>query len=319
MAGVEQLADMHDSFVELLRTMDFRPLVERVCAAVGIAPERIGAIRERSPTVAVLSFARRARKVIGDIVLTVHDRKGRVLIVLIFEVQLTWDPTKRWVWALLSVAFAHEARSKGLVVAFTPDPVVRERIRERLLPKTSPPPLLVEPDDIELICDIERARMRPREAIVGALYHARETDEPIEARVAGIRAALIGARRLAPHEQVRYGALMQSITPPEIMERALADLPDDEEPETDALPAIFREGYLFACGHREGLAEGLAIQLETLRRVLVDILHTRGISIGDLDRRRIEQCEDVETLASWCGKASSLSGSGKTLGLFAAQ
>jgi hypothetical protein len=106
---------------------------------------------------------------------------------------------------------------------------------------------------------------------------------------------------------------MQSITPPEIMERALADLPDDDdEPETDELPAIFREGYLFVTGRREGLAEGLAqglaIQLETLRRVLVEILDTRGITIADADHRRIEQCEDVSTLARWCGVASSLSG-----------
>jgi hypothetical protein len=313
MPGIEQLADMHDSFVELLRTMDLRPLVERICMAVGIERERISAIRERSPAVAVMSFAHPARKTIGDIVLTVHDRNDRVLIVLIFEVQMSWDATKRWVWALLAVAFAHEARSEGLVAVFTPDPLVRERIRRRLWPKMSPPPLILDPDQVELICDIQRARARPREAIFGALDHARETAEPIDARVAGIRAAFIAARRLAPHEQLRYGALMQSITPPEIMERALADLPDDDdEPETDELPAIFREGYLFVTGRREGLAEGLAqglaIQLETLRRVLVEILDTRGITIADADHRRIEQCEDVSTLARWCGVASSLSG-----------
>jgi hypothetical protein len=209
---------------------------------------------------------------------------------------------------LLAVSFAHEARSEGLVAVFTPDPVERERIRRRLLPKMSPRPFIVGPDQVPLICDVQRARERPRETIFGALYHARETAEPIEERVAGIRAALIAARRLAPHEQLRYGALMQSITPPEIMELALADLQPDDEPDTDALPAIFREGYLFVCGRREGLAEGLATQLNTLRRVLVDILHARGFTVGDLAHRRIEQCEDAAMLARWCGEASLLSG-----------
>lgn len=113
MAGIEQLADVHDSFVELLRTMDLRPLVELLCAAIGIERERISTIRERTPTIAVPSFAHPARKTIGDIVVTVHDRNNRVLAVLIFEVQLSWDATKRWVWALLAVTFAHEARSEG--------------------------------------------------------------------------------------------------------------------------------------------------------------------------------------------------------------
>jgi hypothetical protein len=113
MPGIEQLADMHDSFVELLRTMDLRPLVERICMAVGIERERISAIRERSPAVAVMSFAHPARKTIGDIVLTVHDRNDRVLIVLIFEVQMSWDATKRWVWALLAVAFATRREARG--------------------------------------------------------------------------------------------------------------------------------------------------------------------------------------------------------------
>ena len=309
MANLDQLADVHDSLVELLRTMDPRPLIEMLCTAIGIPRDAIHAIRERSPTIAVMSFARRARKTTGDVVFTVHDASGRIVLVVTFEVQLCWDATKRWTWALLTVAFGHEARAQSLVAVFTPDPVERARIRRNLLPKTTPRPIVIEPDQIELIDDVVRARRQPRETIFGALYHARETDEPIDARVAGVRAALSALRELAPDEQLRYGALMQSITPPEIMESALEDLPEDDEDEADSqvFPPWLRTGYGFVMGHREGLAESLSTQLITLRKVLVDILHTRGVEVEPAAQRAIEQCGDVATLAHWCTKASLVS------------
>jgi hypothetical protein len=45
--------------------------------------------------------------------------------------------------------------------------------------------------------------------------------------------------------------------------------------------------------------------VDTLRGVLVDILAARGVTIEDSVRARIEQCNDVATLARWCTRASS--------------
>jgi hypothetical protein len=308
-----RFADVHDSFVELLRTMELWPLVELLGSLTGLDLRKADLIVERTPTIAVPSL-RAPRKRVADLVLTVRGPDGRVLAVLVLEVQLTWDASKRWVWGVLAVAFAADQRCAARVVVFTPDPDLRGRIRRRLVPNIEPPPFLIEPDQIPLICDVEQARLRPRETIFAALFHVAETSEPLEARVAGIRAALVANRTLEHQDQLRYGDLMLAMTPDEIMKRALEELPergelDEPDPDPKSLPKIFREGYLFVTGKEEGLAEGrsegLADQLDTLRRVLVDILAVRGIEVEGSARARIEQCRDVGTLARWCTQASS--------------
>jgi hypothetical protein len=320
-----RFSDVHDSLVELLRTMDLWPLVELLGSLAGLDLREAEWIVERTPTIAVPSL-RSPRKRVADLVLTVRDRDGRVIAVLILEVQLTWDASKRWVWGVLAVAFAADQRCDARVVVFTPNPEVRGQIQRRLVPHIEPSPLVIEPGHIRQICDVDQARLRPRETIFAALYHAAETSEPIETRVAGIRAALIANRTLEEHEQLRYGDLMYAMTPAEIMQRAREELLergdfDEPDPEPESLPAMIRNGFAFVCGKKEGRAEGRAEgleegraegleqaradQLATLRSVLVDILAARGIPIEDSARARIEACRDVGTLARWCTQAPS--------------
>jgi hypothetical protein len=52
-----QFADVHDSFAELLRTI---ALIEWIGASAGLPWSDIGSIRERSTTIAVVSFVRPA-------------------------------------------------------------------------------------------------------------------------------------------------------------------------------------------------------------------------------------------------------------------
>jgi hypothetical protein len=325
-AKLGQFADVHDSFAELLRTMDRRVLIGWIAAAAQLELRGIGEIRERSTTIAALGFLRPARKGVADVVLTVHDRHERVVLGLILEVQLSLDWTKRWNWPFLATALAAEIRRMALVVVLTPDPQRRDAIRRRLLPKMEPRPLLIEPDQIPLIDDAERARREPRETIFAALYHARETRESIGSRVAGIRAAVIAIRTLDRQEQLRYGALMRSFTPMEIMQRALEELRnsgalDEPDPDQfvfypDSYAAVYglqkgRELMLSPStlrilehgeelGREEGRQEGRA----TLRRVIFDVLEARGLTLSSATRARIETCEDTVALTRWCTRAA---------------
>jgi hypothetical protein len=247
--------------------------------------------------------------------------------IAIFEVQLSFDWSKRWTWPLLATAFAAEIRRKALVVVFSPDPRQREAIRRRLLPKMEPRPILIEPDQIPLICDAARARRQPRETIFAALYHVHETGESIDARVAGSRAAVIAIRTLEHHDQLRYGALMLSFTPPEIMQRAIDELRESgalDEPDPDE-SVVYRDSYAYVHGLQKGLAlilspsvfrvleqgqkegreEGRAAQRATLRRVMLDILDARGLTLSPAARDCLEACTDIELLARWCTKAST--------------
>jgi hypothetical protein len=314
-AKLGQFADVHDSFAELLRTIDRRTLIEWIGAAAGLTLSNIGSIRERSTTIAVMSFVRPARKGVADVVLTLLDRDERVLTVLILEMQLTMDWSKRWTWPMLATAFAAEVKKEARVVAFTPDPVRRGEIRRLLLPKMQPRPILIEPDQIRMIHDAEEARAHPRETIFAALYHVRELHEPVEVRVAGIRAALIAVRTLDDHDQLRYGDLMLSFTPEQIMQRVLDELRANGEWEEPAQeePAVYPDSWMFVRGREAGEREARAGEQDTLRKLLVNILETRGIAVTHSTRARIERCDDTTALTRWCTQASVHSGASDDL------
>jgi hypothetical protein len=307
--------DVHDTLIELLRTMDLRPLVELLGALAGLDLRELDRIVDRTPTIAVPSLTR-PRKRVGDLVLIVYDRNELEIAILVLEMQLSWDPGKRWVWGLLAAAFAADLQVEARVAVLSPNPKLREKIRRRLVPDIQPRPLVIEPEQIPLICDLEQARRRPRETIFAALYHVAETSESVESRVAGIRAALIANQSLDPQDQLRYGALMSAMTPAEILQWASDLLPDkdlEQDPDPNDLPEFLREGFLFVTGKNEGKAEGIELgrsegrseSLHALRNVLIDILAARGITLEDSVRARIEQCRDVATLARWCTRASS--------------
>jgi hypothetical protein len=315
-----QFADVHDSFVELLRTIDFRTILSWIGEAAGMSLHDVGHIHERSPTIAVLGFLRPARKAVADLVLSVFNRRGLRLASLILELQLSRDRSKRWIWPLLATGLAAETRRRALVVVFSPDPTRRAWMRG-LLPQMEPQPLVIEPDQIPLICDVAKARLRPREAIFAALYHARETDEAVEMRVAGIRAAVIAIRTLDHLEQLRYGDLVWTFTPSEIMQRALEELLESGELDEAEEPVLYRDGYAYvkgeqdgreagrAEGREEGREEALAQHRDTLRHLLVDILDARGTPLTSQARGRIEQCDDADRLTRWCSKAVTWTGS----------
>lgn len=319
MAKPGQFADVHDSFTELLRTIDRRTLIEWIGASAGLSLSDIGSIHERSTTIAVMSFLRPARKGLADVVLTLLDRDDRILTVLILEMQLTMDWSKRWTWPMLATAFAAEVKKEARVIAFTPDPVRRGEIRRLLLPKMEPRPILIEPDQIPMIHDVEKARAQPRETIFAALYHVRELHEPVETRVAGIRAAVIALRTLDDHDQLRYGDLMLSFTPEQIMQRVLEKLRASGEWDEHAPrePVLYRDSYAFVNGEREGRAaaeqDGRAAELDMLRKLLVNILETRGIEVTHSTRTRIGQCGDTEALMRWCARASVHNGASSDL------
>jgi hypothetical protein len=318
-AKLGQFADVHDSFAELLRTMDRQTLIEWIGAAAGLTLSEVRSIHERSTTISALGFIRSARKGLADVVFTLLGADDRIVMVLILEMQLTMDWSKRWDWPMLATTFAAEVRRTARVVVFTPDPVRRGQIRRLLLPKIEPRPILIEPDQIPLICDVERARAQPRETIFAALYHVRERHEPVEVRVAGIRAAIIGLRTLDRHEKLRYGDLMQSFTPDQIMQRVLENLKASGEWEEDGPdePVLYRDSYAFVSGRREGRVEaqqeGAAAERHTLRKLLVNILETRGIALTSATRVRIERCDDAAVLMEWCTRASVHTGASEEL------
>ncbi|WP_052559546.1 hypothetical protein, partial [Enhygromyxa salina] len=263
MADPEQLATAHEALILLLSKMPRLALIEILCAAAGIDLIEVSEVRERTPTFEVPNLNRRARKGLIDFLLVAIAGNGVTLMHWIIEVQLCWDANKQWNWALYAVAVGAESKKPAVVAVFTPDPVLRARIRTKLIPKILPPPALVEPDHIELIDDVEEARRRPHETILGAVYHA-ASDTPVERRVAAIRAAWIAVQTLDPWECRSYTVLMLTTTPTDIAERAREELREQEERdsyrfitfEEYEISDLERNSFLGEKAHRIGKQEG---------------------------------------------------------------
>jgi hypothetical protein len=324
MATPEQTVDVHDVLVDVLRRMPRRRLVELICAAAGLELDEIIEIHERTPTVEAPALLRRPRKLIIDLVLTVHGKKMRITLVVIIEVQLSWDRTKARSWPLAAVAFAAESDAQAVVAVFSPDGELRVRIRQRLLPKMTPRPILIEPDQIRLITDEAEAREHMFEAVLGAIFHGRE-NSPVEHRVAGIRAAYLALQGLEFRDYFRYAVLMASMVPPELFSQAVEQLRErgllfDDRPHR--LTDIERRSWLYHTireqgigegleqGRQQGLAQGLEQGrqqgLEVLRRALLDVLELRGFTLTTAVRARIEGCEQFDTLERWYANARTM-------------
>jgi hypothetical protein len=182
-------------------------LIHAACRAAGIAPSEIVEVLERTPTIEISGLTKHARKLIPDLVYTVHTASGAVLEIWIFEAQMSQDWLKRWRWGLYPVAYAAELRKQARLAVIAIDPEIRHWIRTSMIPVIQPTPVLIEPDQFELITDTTYARQHPRTTVLGAVYHANEP-EPAAQRIAGIRAALAAMDTLDPQECLRYTVLM---------------------------------------------------------------------------------------------------------------
>ena len=302
---LEQLASTHEALVLLLQNLPRPRLIALMCAVAGIEPPEIGEVREHTPTLDVPGNSRRARRRIVDLLLVVHTPDGQISMCWILEAQVCWNDVKRWNWALYPVALAAETHRRSMLAAFVPDPVLRGKIRTKLIPKIDPQPILIERDHIELIVDTDTALRRPHEAILGAVYHSRE-DEAVERRVAGFRAGFIALQSLDCSQRQRYTVLMLTTAPSSIAQAAFEDMRGRGELDEELAKEITefeRGGYLFHKAHQLGLQEG---QKVVLRCALLDMLEARGFTVSPQQHARVQACDDLATLERWYASARTL-------------
>jgi hypothetical protein len=169
-------------------------------------------------------------------------------------------------------------------------------------------PILIEPDQIERICDYEEARRRPELTILGCLFHA-QAPAPFKDQVEVFRAAWVALQSLDKLVAQRYHVAIMRTVASEVIDKGLAELEEEKEL-VDGRWELFsdseRGGWSFQTGHREGLEQGLEQgRKELLRGVLVDVLALRGLTLTPPQRERIEACDSLETLQRWYAAAKT--------------
>jgi hypothetical protein len=313
---LDQVGTPHECFSDLLHAIDARTLIRIACAAIGVVPRKIVKIRYRNPRIEVPGLGKRAHGNTVDFVYTVHTADGRTLDVWVFEIQCSYDRTKRRSWALYLSAFADEHDADARLVIFSPEPELRRKIRNKLLPRVDPPPILLEPDHIERITDYEEARRRPELTILGCLYHTHEPAS-LPDRVAVFRAAWIAIQSLAGLKSLRYALLVMSIVPHAVQQQGMQELREAgelDERRFEDFMEIERKGGTFHRGREEGREEGRKEGREKgqeqghrqmLRRALVDVLELRDFALTPRLRKRIKACNSLETLERWYTRAKA--------------
>jgi flagellar biosynthesis/type III secretory pathway protein FliH len=332
MDPLEHLGSTHECFSDLLHAIEPRILIRIACAAAGIVPLKIVKIRYRNPRIETPRLAKRPGGNAVDLVFTVHAANGRTVEVWVLEIQCTYDTGKRRRWALYLAAFAEEHDADARLVVFSPEPRLRRRIRNKLLPRVDPPPILLEPDQIERITDYDDARRRPELTILGCLYHTHEPARPKD-RVAAFRAAWIAIQSLAGRPSQRYSILVMSIVPPAVRQQGIEELREAgelDESRFEQFMEIERKGSTFHRGHEEGHEEGRKQgrkegrkqgrkegrkegrkqghkegHCRMLRRAVLDVLDLRGFALTAALRERLESCDSIELLERWYTTAKS--------------
>lgn len=144
-----------------------------------------------------------------------------------FEVQLGIDLDKQWSIVFYRAGLRRRHRCPAWAMVFSPAAEVRAAFRERMfLEERELMPLIVTPEMIPIIRDLDEAIDNYPWAVLAACMHATGPDAVACATVA-IRALL----RVAPENYGSYIELVSTSVGEEVMQQVREQLPLDDEEE----------------------------------------------------------------------------------------
>jgi len=304
------LSTAHEAIIALIRDNP-RPIIEWLREVCGISwsAEAIAPADAELPQMVPPSFR-------CDLVLELGDN-GRAGIIV--EVQLGRDSNKPWTWPLYFHQLRERLRGDVLLVVITRDRAVAQWAARSLRyeqPGTNFRPIVLGPDNLARITDVETARRCPDLALLSALIHAGQDggdDEivpAIEAAVStfsdgrGMLYATVIAQYASKSVELLLERLMLTFDDTELKFRPFRQL--IERHTAKALAEGLAEGKAeglaegLAEGEAKGLTEGEAKGLAKGRaESLLTVLSARGMTVSGPQRDRILACRDPAQLKVW--------------------
>ncbi len=231
----------------------------------------------------------------ADAVITLlRDRKP--ILSLILEIQLRWDKHKIWVWPCYLANLRRRRRCDVHLLVICLSSRTAKRCAQPINlghPGFVLTPIVIGPEDIPRVTDIDQARTAPALAVLSALAHPRD------------KAVLrVVPEALSPlHHSLLYGYhQLVAAALPAASRRFLEDVVRTNYPGT------YLDKY-HAQGRAEGLAEGLAEgeakgEAKGLGRAVLEILDENKVHLSAAARQRIENCRDESQLLLWLRRAA---------------
>jgi hypothetical protein len=280
-------SQQHEALAELFRAQP--ALVVRLLGAIGIQLE--------APVDATLvesTFAAPAAEYQADVAVELSDATGAAMLLVIVELQLTRDPGKRRSWPVYEAIARARHGVDACVLVVSPDGEVARWASApvRLGPSGSTfVPLVLGPDAIPVVSDVDEACAMPELAVLSAVAHG--NDEPDGARVA---LAVVAAISGLPELQTRLYLDLMLAALGAAARVALEEVMNTGKHEymSDFARKYVAEGL--AQGRLEGKAEGMA---QGRAEALLELLDARAIALTDMQRAAVIECRDLDVLQRW--------------------
>jgi hypothetical protein len=240
--------------------------------------------------VPAFSSARLAEATLNSLVPTEYSADAVVLLGndkpvfgIILEAQIRDDPQKFFTWPVYAVTARAQHRCPFVVLVVTPsDATARWAAQPIELGGGTWQALVVGPEGIPIVTDVDLATREPHLAVLSVLAHGRDDDVPTAVAIA--TAATAGAAGLPEPTRLLYFALIESFLG-EAARKSFAMLPQVQQ--------------FFSEAQRKGFAEGKAAA------VLV-VLEGRGLSVSPDQREQILRCSDGTTIDGWLRRAATV-------------
>jgi hypothetical protein len=212
--------------------------------------------------------------------IVIFSKSEKPVLAVVVEVQLRRDLEKRFTWPvyLINLRARLRCRTILLVVSTAEAAAWCGQSFETGHPGWTLTPLVVGPDRVPVVTDIEQARDDPELAVLSALAHGADPDG------SQILNALVGAIEAVDEDR---GRLYTDVV--------LAVLPEAAQKYLEKLMTI--SAYQFQSNfarRNQALGETKAVLL---------VLENRGIEVSDEARARITECTDLEQVDAWLHRA----------------
>jgi hypothetical protein len=228
----------------------------------------------------------------ADAVVVLTAGEASVLAVVV-EVQLGRDRLKCWSWPVYLATLRARLRCPAVLLVVCVEAATASWCARPIdlgHPGWVLAPLVLGPQQVPVVTDVDRASRLPELAVLSAMAHGAhpERDKVLHALLSAL--AVVDQERLTLYSDVVLAAL------PAAAKRYLEALMTAE---TYEYQSDFVRRFVFQ-GRAEGKAEGKA---EGEAAAVLAVLDARGIEVPEDARARITGCSDLDQLDTWVRRA----------------
>lgn len=225
----------------------------------------------------------------ADLVVLLVD--GKPVLGIVVEVQLQRDDRKKFTWPLYMMALRARLECNTCVFVVTPSADVARWAAEPILggPGFRVQPLVLGPDAVPIVADVDEARGAPELAVLSAMAHGKDS---LEIAVQVAMAAATAAHELDRERWLLYFQMIRAALS-EAARKAFQMLPQGAQFFDESLRQSFDKGR----------AEGRAAEKAA---DVIAFLEARGLAVSEIQRQRILETSDLEMLSRWVRRAATV-------------